>query len=81
MMLKPRETVCRQGDPATSFFIMIDGWTKHYRINRSGEETVVHIMTRGDSFAEAAALTGGRFPATAEVVTDCRMCGCPPIIS
>jgi hypothetical protein len=42
MMLKPRETVCRQGNPATSFFIMTDGWTKHYRINRSAEETVIH---------------------------------------
>lgn len=77
MMLKPRETICRQGNPATSFFIMIDGWTKHYRINRSGEETTIHIMTSGDSFAEAAALTGGRFPATAEAVTDCRIVRVP----
>ena len=77
LMLKPHETVCRQGNPATSFFIMIDGWTKHYRINLSGEETVIHIMTRGDSFAEAAALTGGRFPATAEAVTDSRVVRVP----
>ena len=77
MMLRPREIVCRQGNPAASFFIMIDGWTKHYRINRSGEETVIHIMTRGDSFAEAAALTRGRFPATAEAVTDSRIVRVP----
>jgi CRP-like cAMP-binding protein len=77
LMLKPHETVCRQGNPATSFFIMIDGWTKHYRINVSGEETVIHIMTRGDSFGEAAALTGGRFPATAEAVTSARVVRIP----
>ena len=81
LMLKPHETICRQGNLATAFFIMIDGWTKHYRINLSGEETVIHIMTRGDSFAEAAALTGGRFPATAEAVTDSRVVRVPPITS
>jgi len=77
MMVKPHETVCRQGNHATAFFIMIDGWTKHYRINLSGEEAVIHVMTRGDSFAEAAALTGGRFPATAEAITDAKVVRVP----
>ena len=73
MTMKSHETVCRQGDAATAFFIMIDGWTKHYRMNVSGEETIIHLFTRGDSFAEAAALTGGSFPATAEAITDVRI--------
>ena len=77
MMSKPHETVCRQGDRATAFFIMIDGWTKHYRINLSGEEAVIHVMTRGDSFAEAAALTGGHFPATAEAITAAKVVRVP----
>jgi len=75
--LKAHSTLFQQGDPATAFFIMIDGWTKHYRINLSGEEAVIHIFTKGDSFAEAAALTGGRFPATAEAVTDARIVRIP----
>ena len=77
MTLKAHETVCRQGNAATAFFIVIDGWTKHYRINVSGEETVIHLFTRGDSFAEAAALTGGSFPATAEAITDARIVRVP----
>src|SRR5271169_138659 len=64
--LKAHDTLFRQGDPATAFFIMIEGWTKHYRLNLSGDETVIHILTKGDSFAEAVALTGGRFSASAE---------------
>ena len=75
--LKARSTLFRQGDPATAFFIMIDGWTKHYRLNVSGEEAVIHVFTKGDSFAEAAALTGARFPATAEAVTDARVIRVP----
>ncbi|HKM87779.1 MAG TPA: Crp/Fnr family transcriptional regulator [Xanthobacteraceae bacterium] len=75
--LKARSTLFRQGAPATAFFIMIDGWTKHYRLNLSGEEAVIHVFTKGDSFAEAAALTGARFPATAEAVTDARVVRVP----
>ena len=75
--LKAHGTLFRQGDPASAFFIMIDGWTKHYRLNQSGEEAVIHVFTRGDSFAEAAALTGARFPATAEAVTDARIVRVP----
>lgn len=75
--LKARSTLFRQDTPATAFFIMIDGWTKHYRLNVSGEEAVIHVFTRGDSFAEAAALTGARFPATAEAVTDARVVRVP----
>jgi CRP-like cAMP-binding protein len=67
----------RQGDPATAFFIMIDGWVKLYRITLSGEETVIHILTKGDSFAEAVAFTGSRDPATAEAVSDARVVRIP----
>lgn len=77
MVLKAHEVLYRQGDPATAFFIMISGWTKHYRINLSGEETVIHLLTKGESFAEAVALTGGRFSATAEAVTDARIARIP----
>ena len=75
--LKARSMLFRQGDPATAFFIMIDGWTKHYRLNLSGKEAVIHVFTKGDSFAKAAALTGARFPATAEAVTDARVIRVP----
>src|ERR1022692_2841570 len=56
---------------------MIEGWTKHYRLNLSGDETVIHILAKGDSFAEAIALTGGRFSASAEAVTDARIVRIP----
>jgi CRP-like cAMP-binding protein len=77
VMLSSHETLFRQGDPATAFFIMIDGWLKLYRITLSGEETVIHVMTKGDSFAEAVAFTGARYPATAEAVTDARIVRIP----
>jgi CRP-like cAMP-binding protein len=77
VMLAAHETLFRQGDPATAFFIMIDGWMKLYRITLSGEETVIHVMTRGDSFGEAVAFTSARYPATAEAVSDARVVRIP----
>ena len=62
-----------QGDPVNYFFVVLDGWVKIYRIAPSGGETVVAVFTRGQSFAEAAAFVGGRFPASGEAVTEGRL--------
>ena len=44
--LRPRDTIMRQDDPATAFFIVIDGWVKLYRTTPSGDDTVIEVMTR-----------------------------------
>lgn len=62
-----------QGDPASAFFVVLDGWVKLYRMTVAGEEAVVGIFTKGQSFAEAAAFTAGMFPVSAECVTDARL--------
>jgi CRP/FNR family transcriptional regulator, dissimilatory nitrate respiration regulator len=67
------ETLFVQGDPVTSFFVVLEGWVKVYRLTRSGSEAVVAVFTRGQSFAEAAAFTGGKFPASGEAVTEGRI--------
>jgi CRP-like cAMP-binding protein len=76
-MLKSQQPLFRQGDPATAFFIVINGWVKHFRITMSGEETVIDILTKGESFAEAIALTGGRYLYTAEAISDARVARVP----
>ncbi len=71
------ETLFRQGEPATHFFFVIDGWVKVYRLTRAGDETVVGVFTRGQSFAEAAAFIQGEYPAGAESVAECRVMRVP----
>ena len=73
VMLRPHELIMRQDDPATAFFIVIDGWVKLYRSTSAGDETVIDMMTKGDSFAEAVAFTGNRYIATAEAVSTARV--------
>lgn len=59
------------GDPANSFFYVVDGWIKLYRINREGEETVIHIVAPGETFAEAAVFGSHRkYPVNAQFVED-----------
>jgi CRP/FNR family transcriptional regulator, dissimilatory nitrate respiration regulator len=71
--VKRGELLFVQGDPVTAFFVVLEGWVKVYRLTPSGGEAVVAVFTRGQSFAEAAAFVGGRFPASGEAVTDGRL--------
>lgn len=63
----------QQGEPATAFFVILDGWVKIARITVEGEEAVVGVFRRGEVFAEAAMFLGGRYPANAEVVVPARL--------
>lgn len=71
--LEPGQSLFRQGDAAAAFFIVITGWVKLYRITPAGDEAVLHVLTKGESFAEAVAFVGGRYPATASAATDARV--------
>lgn len=62
-----------QGDPARFIFVVLEGWVKLYRTTPAGDEAVVGIFTRGQSFGEAVALRTAEYPVTAEAVTDCRL--------
>lgn len=62
-----------QGDPVKACFILLDGWVKLYRLSAIGEEAVVAVFTRGQSFAEAAAFTAGKYPVSCEAVTNAKL--------
>lgn len=77
VVLRPREALVRQGDPATAFFIVLSGLLKLYRNNPAGEEAVLEIVKPGATFSEAVAFTGNRYLVTAEAVTDARVVRVP----
>jgi CRP-like cAMP-binding protein len=69
----PREILFLQGDPADRFYAVLEGWVKLYRQTPNGDETVIGIVTRGETFAEAAMFGSGRFPVNAESVAPTRL--------
>ena len=77
LAFKSGDTVFRQGDPAASFFIVVDGWIKLYHITAAGKEAVIYVFTKGESIAQAVAFTGQAYPAAAEAVSDARVVRIP----
>lgn len=60
------EEIFRQGEKARAFFLVRAGGVKVYRLSPDGREQVLHHVHAGQSFAEAALLSLGRFPAHAQ---------------
>jgi CRP-like cAMP-binding protein len=77
LVLQDGESLFHQGDPATAFFIVTDGWVKIHRITEAGDEAVIYVFAKGDSIAEAVAFTGHAYPASAQAVTDARIVRIP----
>jgi CRP-like cAMP-binding protein len=71
--LCPGHTLFRQGESPHAFFLILDGWIKLYRITPAGDEAVLNVLTKGESFLEAVTFTSGRYPATACAVTPARV--------
>ncbi len=67
------ETIFLHGDVANSVFVVLDGWVKLYRVASNGNEAVVAVLTKGQSFGEAVALQQRPFPVSAEAVTECTL--------
>ena len=62
-----------QGEDADRFFVVLAGWIKLSRLTADGNQAVIGIFARGDSFAEAAIFDSGEFPVTAEAVSAARV--------
>ncbi len=71
------EVLFVQGDPAHAFFFVLHGWVKLFRLTPAGDEAIVAIFTRGQSFAEAAVFAGKTFPVSAEAVSDGQLLSIP----
>ncbi len=54
-----------QGDPVRGFYVVQSGAINVHRLNAAGKEQVIHIFRAGESFAEAALVGHGGYPAYA----------------
>ncbi|MFY0989152.1 Crp/Fnr family transcriptional regulator [Halomonas sp. C05BenzN] len=62
-----------EGEPADRFYVVLDGWVKLFRESHDGNECMVGLFTRGESFAEAAMFDRLGFPVNAAVAEDARL--------
>lgn len=54
ILLKSGEKLFEQGQPISGFFFLLEGQVKLTRLSIEGNEKVIEIINRRDSFAEAA---------------------------
>jgi CRP-like cAMP-binding protein len=68
------ESLFFQGDDATSFYLVVSGRIKLYRISPEGKEKVVEIMETGVTFAEALMfMDQPYYPVTATAIAPSRV--------
>lgn len=61
------------GDRATGFFVLLEGRVKLYKISTDGKEYILRMVRAGETFAEAAAFSGLRYPVFAEALEPSRL--------
>lgn len=67
------QSIFMEGDRAEAFYLILDGWVKLFRLTPDGDEAVLHVFAAGETFAEAVVFLGGRFPASTEAASKCRL--------
>lgn len=71
--LSPGEVLAIEGEPCPGLCIVEVGVIKIYKSGLGGREQVLLLARPGDSFADAAAFTGGPMPASAAAIERSRV--------
>lgn len=65
---KPHELICRTGEEARYFFVILRGHVRVFKLAANGQQQVLHLFGPGQSFAEAAVMKDMPYPAHAEAM-------------
>jgi len=55
-----------EGDPADRFFLVLDGIVNLFALTEAGDQSILEVIERGHTFAEAAIFASKNFPINAE---------------
>jgi CRP/FNR family transcriptional regulator, dissimilatory nitrate respiration regulator len=66
-----------RSQPAEHFFLIFSGGVKIFLDTVDGEQTVLEVAGRGETFAEAVVFLGLAYPASAEVAEDAQLLEIP----
>ena len=66
--LESGQVLFREADPCRAFYVVRSGMMKLYRATSDGRVQVVHHFGAGQTFAEAALFSFGRYPASAVAI-------------
>jgi len=69
---KKDELIFTEGEDAAGFYVLLEGQVKIFKTGSDGREQILRITQPGETFAEAAALSSGIYPASAQAITTAR---------
>ncbi len=59
-----------EGDPASGFYIVVEGKVKVYKLSAGGKEYIMNVFSSGQTIAEVTVFSGQDYPAYAQAVTN-----------
>jgi CRP/FNR family transcriptional regulator len=62
-----------EGTPATTSYVLLSGQVKIYKSSPEGKEQILHVLDRGEPFAEVPMFQGGPYPASAMAIKPSRV--------
>lgn len=65
------ETIFSQGEEAHSFFLLLDGYIRVFRITPDGDQVIARYIPSCELFGIAQALSLDKYPANAAAAVDC----------
>jgi CRP-like cAMP-binding protein len=69
-----------QGEQASRFYIVLEGWVKLFKGNADGEESILQVMTVGESLLETVIFNNAPFTANAQAVDNVKLLSIPAAI-
>lgn len=69
-----------QGEQASRFYIILDGWVKIFKGNVDGQESILQVMTAGETLLETVIFSNSPFPVTAQAVENVKLLSIPASI-
>lgn len=70
-----------EGEQANRLYIILKGWVKIFKGTASGEETILQMLSSGDSIMESAVFLNTSFPVSAQIAEDAVLLSIPaPVI-
>jgi CRP-like cAMP-binding protein len=66
---RPGEAIFEEGEEAAAFWVLLRGRVKIHKIGPEAREQILRIVHPGESFGEAAALSGRAYPARGEAMS------------
>ena len=69
---KGQDIFC-DGEKARGFYIVASGRVKVFKTSPEGKEQILHVISEGGSFGDAAVFDGETYPANAQAIKDSRL--------